>query len=115
MAPGDGLRQQSTDGRAVPGAVPGAPVRVHDLAAPLDWLPGQCMDAGLFALALEYVTTGWRLGERHRVAEAGRHAGSRRVGRRGTRLRRADIPRLRTTDRTVRESGRNRPNGGHLG
>lgn len=40
--------------------VPRAPVRVHDLAAPLDWLPGQCMDGGLFALALEYVTTGWR-------------------------------------------------------
>ena len=35
--------------------VPAGSFRVHDLAAPLDWLPAGSVDLVLFALALEYV------------------------------------------------------------
>jgi SAM-dependent methyltransferase len=35
--------------------VPTGEFRVHDLAAPLDWLPDHSVDLVLFALALEYV------------------------------------------------------------
>lgn len=35
--------------------VPGGEFRVHDLAAPLDWLPDGSVDLVLFALALEYI------------------------------------------------------------
>lgn len=35
--------------------VPTGRFLVHDLAQPLDWLPDGCVDAVLFALALEYV------------------------------------------------------------
>lgn len=38
--------------------VPAGEFRVHDLAEPLDWLPDSSVDLVLFALAVEYSTTG---------------------------------------------------------
>lgn len=52
--------------------VPAGDFRVHDLSAPLDWLPDQSVDLVLFALALEYLDDRpAALREFHRVLRPG--------------------------------------------